>query len=67
MFSNEQVKYMKSIGIVVDFSNIGDDDYYDIEAVVSDILMTRGLDKNCEPNAEGRMCESILDVISEEV
>ena len=61
MFSSEQKKFMKSIGIPVNFDMLSDDDYVAIEESVSEYLQQHGFDKNYKPTEEGLMCESILD------
>lgn len=61
MFSNEQLKLMRKIGLNLDFNNLSDDDWVNIEAKVSDYYMQFCLDKNYFPNREGTICESILD------
>jgi len=66
MFNQEQIKYMIKIGLNLNFDNLSDDDIIKIDDVVGDRLMTVGFDKNYEPNWDGRMCESILDVIGEQ-
>lgn len=57
---------MIKIGLNLDFDNLSDDDVVKIDDVVGDRLMMVGFDENYEPNWEGRMCESILDVIGEQ-
>lgn len=66
MFDQEQRKYMIKIGLHLDFDNLSDDDIVMIDDVVGDRLMMIGFDKDYEPNWDGRMCESILDVIGEQ-
>lgn len=61
MFTGEQEKFMRSIGLDLDFEHLSDDDYVRIEEVVGDKLVQSGLDETYEPNAIGSMCESILD------
>lgn len=66
MFNQEQIKYMIKIGLNLNFDNLSDDDIIKIDDVVGDRLMMVGFDENYEPNWDGRMCESILDVIGEQ-
>lgn len=66
MFDQEQRKYMIKIGLNLDFDDLSDDDIVKIDDVVGDRLMMVGFDENYEPNWDGRMCESILDVIGEQ-
>lgn len=66
MFDQEQIKYMIKIGLNFDFTNLSDDNIIEIEEKIGDRLMMVGFDKDYEPNWDGRMCESILDVIGEQ-
>ncbi len=61
MFSNDQLKFMKKIGISVNFDDLSDEDYITIEETVSAYLQRSGFDKNYQPTKEGLLCESILD------
>lgn len=61
MFTDKQVKFMKNIGLNLDFDNLTDDDYAEIEDKVADELQMKGFDINSEPTEIGLMCESILD------
>ena len=61
MFSKEQIDFMKSIGLSLDFDNMNDDDMVQIEDVVSGMLQRSGFDENDRINSTGKMCESILD------
>ena len=63
-FSENQIEFMKKIGISINFSgNLSDSDYELIEEKVSEHLQKNGFDENYEPTEEGRMCESILDLL----
>ena len=63
-FSENQIEFMKKIGISIDFSkNLSDSDYELIEEKVSDHLQKKGFDAEYEPTEEGKMCESILDML----
>ena len=66
MFNQEQIKYMIKVGLIFDFNNLSDDDIIEIEDKIGDRLLMVGFDKNYEPNWDGKMCESILDVIGEQ-
>lgn len=63
MFSKEQIKLMKNIGLDINFDNPSDDDWFAIEDQVGDYLTTYGFDKNYKPNTTGRICEGIIDLI----
>lgn len=63
-FCNNQIAFMKSIGISVDFSKpLSDADYADIEEKVSEHLQKHGFDANYLPSEDGKLCESILDLL----
>ncbi len=65
-FSKEQITYMRSLGLNLDFSNLSDDDWITLEDVVADRLMYAGFHVEGEEyiaNDEGLMCESILDLL----
>ena len=63
-FNENQIEFMKKIGVSVDFSKeLTDSDYETIEEEVSEYLQAYGFDGDYEPTEEGIMCESILDVL----
>lgn len=63
-FSKNQIKFMNKIGISVDFSkDLSDADYERIEDTVSAYLQQHGFDKQYHATEEGKMCESILDIL----
>ena len=62
-YNNNQIEFMKKIGISIDFNNISDEDYVEIEEKVSDYLQKKGFNEDYSPNKEGKMCESILDML----
>lgn len=62
MFTEEQRELIRSVcGHSFDFSNLSDDDWVEIEDAIGDHLTLRCLDENYNPNAEGLICEDILD------
>lgn len=63
MFSEEQIEFMRSIGITYDFNKLSGDDYFEIENRVADHLQLEGIDSHDDVNSVGLMCESILDAI----
>nr|DAW81117.1 MAG TPA: hypothetical protein [Caudoviricetes sp.] len=63
MFNEEQIEYMKKIGISLKFDNLSEDDYINIEDKVSEHLQKYGYDEDYEPTDDGKICESILDLI----
>jgi len=63
LFEPDQIEYMRKLGLDLDFANPSDDDIILIEETVADRLMMAGFDWEYEPTDEGKMCESILDVM----
>lgn len=64
MFTNSQIEYMRALGLNINFNNISDDEWVEIENAVATKLEISGFDENYEPTEDGKMCESIIDVIS---
>ena len=64
-FSEQQIAFMKEIGIDVDFDKLTDEDMVLIEDKVASELETKGFDEDYEPTETGRMCESILDILND--
>ena len=60
MFTNKEVSFMKSIGLDFDFNFLSDDEWCELEDVVGDALVERGIEKDGKPNEIGLMCEEIL-------
>lgn len=64
IFDKNQIEFMNKIGISINFSDVlSDSDYEIIEEEVSNHLQLVGFDSNYEPTEEGKMCESILDML----
>lgn len=61
MYTEEEIQFMKSLGLDFDYSDLSDDDYFQIEEVVGDALNIRGLDADYYPNKIGALCYQILD------
>lgn len=64
MFNSEQVDFMRSIGLDLDFKNLTDDDLIEVEDAVSKKFQTSGLDDKNGVTEAGKKCESILDLLS---
>ena len=62
-FNEKQIEFMRNLGIVVDFEKLSDADLVLIEEKVADRLETSGFDEDYNVTDEGKMCESILDMI----
>ena len=65
MFTEQEIEFMKSLGLECDFNNLSEEDDYwiDIEDTVADRLQYDGFDKGYKPTSIGLMCEAILDKI----
>lgn len=63
MFSDEQINYMRGLGLNFDFSNLTDDEWIAIEDTVGDRLTYAGLKEDYSFNDEGKMCMSILNML----
>lgn len=61
VFNEKQINLMQKIGLHLDFEHLSDDDWVLIEEKVGDYYNLNTLDEDYKPNAEGRICESILD------
>ena len=66
MFTQEQILYMKSIGLHLDFALLSPDDFALIEATVAERLQKVGFDKDYNVSTEGALCEAILDALPNE-
>ncbi|WP_461218457.1 hypothetical protein [Lapidilactobacillus salsurivasis] len=65
MFSKDQIEFMRNHGVKVDFEKtLTDDEYFQIDDVISTLLQTKGFDAEYEPTPIGKMCESILDIMA---
>lgn len=62
-FNNNQIEFMKKIGISINHENISDSDILLIEEKVPEYLQKKGFNEDYSPNQEGEMCESILDML----
>ena len=63
LFAENPIEFMKEIGISIKFSNISDDDHVAIEEKASEYLQKKGFNGDYSPNEDGKMCESILDML----
>ncbi|MCT7781058.1 MAG: hypothetical protein N4R28_05515 [Lactobacillus iners] len=62
MFTKEEIKYMKSLGLNLDFHKpLLNEGYERIEDIVTHQLQVYGFDKNYNPTTIGILCENILD------
>lgn len=65
MFTEEQISFMKKLGIRAHFDAPTDDEAVLIEDRVATCLQEHGFDKDYMPTAIGTMCEAILDTFAE--
>ncbi len=63
MFTDDQVKLMRKIGLNLNFECLSDDDWVLIEETVGDYLILQCLGEDYTPNEEGMICYSILDLL----
>lgn len=64
MFTDLEIIFMNSLGLHLDFDNLSNNDYAEIESTVADKLEISGFDTSYKPNKIGILCESILDKLS---
>lgn len=64
-FNKEQINYIKSLGLEIDFNGLSVDNLVWIEKVVANELQRSGFDENYNVTDVGEMCESILDNLAE--
>ena len=63
-FSQKQIEFMCKIGLPLSTSgSLSDHDYILIEDKVSEHLQKHGFDKNYNTTEDGKICESILDLL----
>lgn len=66
MFLPEQIAFMEHLGLNMDFDNLSDDDYCRIETAVGDAYTDEAQAHPDEATDRIRMCESILDRLSDD-
>lgn len=62
-FNEEQINFIKSLGLEFDFNNLSVDNIIRIGDVVAYEWAKSGYDENCNITDVGEMCESIFDII----
>ena len=65
-FNAEELVFIKSLGIDVDFSNLSDDDCINIEFSVGDVLTMEAEANPDRWTKKMRLCEDIIDKLTEE-
>lgn len=63
-FNDKQIEFMKSLGLDLDFNNLSDDDYCEIEDVVGDKYTWESVEHPDRVTKIMIMCESILDSLA---
>jgi hypothetical protein len=68
IYSEKQIKYLQSLGLNFDYSNMTDENWCNLEETVGDKLTLECLDAtdDYKPNEEGELCYSILNLIPTE-
>lgn len=61
MFTKEQIAFMRSIGLKLDFSNLSSEDYVQIEETVGDVYTAEVQEHEKEVTSNILLCEAILD------
>jgi len=65
-FNEAQLNVLKKLGLNYNSTqDLSEDELVDLEERVGDYLTLHCLDKDYEPNEEGKICESILDLLTE--
>ena len=65
-FSEQELAIMKKAEVSFDASGkLDDEDLLEIDELVSEYLMYEGMDEEGNVNEEGRICEQILEKLSE--
>ena len=63
MLTHNEKAFIDSLRLILNFDNLTDDDWGEIEDIVADALQINGFDEDYKPTSIGIMCESILDKI----
>ena len=65
-FTKEQIKYLRSIGLKINFDVPSDEELQLVENAIEDKLMLVGFEEGYKINSEGKMCESIIDKLDDD-
>lgn len=65
LFNEDQLNMFKEIGKSIEDRDYSDDEILELEDLIADRLMHSGFDENYNPNEEGKICESILDIFGD--
>jgi hypothetical protein len=65
-FNEEQLKIIRKLNLSYNSTQeLSDEECINLEEKIGDYYVLNCLDENFEPNKEGRICESILDLLSQ--
>lgn len=65
-FTQQQYDLLKKLDISYDVrGNLSDGQILDMETVVTEYLVENGIEEDETVNAEGKICESILELLSD--
>lgn len=65
LFTEIQLDMFKKLGKAIEDREYSDNELLELEDLIADRLMCSGFDKDYNPNEEGRICESILDIFGD--
>lgn len=65
MFTQEQIHFMESLGLLLDFSNLSDEDYVRIEDTVGDAYTAEVENHKSEVTHVISLCEEILNKLGQ--
>lgn len=64
-FSAQEKDLLKKLGITGGFSSLTDDDLMGIDEAVTEYLMDECIDEDGAVNADGKLCERIIEKLAE--
>lgn len=64
-FNAKEKALLKELGITGNFSSLTDDDVMGIDEAVTEHLMDECLDEDGVANAQGRICEGIIEKLAD--
>ena len=65
-FSKEQIIFLQTLNFAFDIKgDITNDQYFEIDERVSDLLLAKGFNANYDVNELGMLCEDIMDVLAQ--
>lgn len=64
-FSAKEKDLLKKLGITDNFNSLTDDDIMGIDEAVTEYLMDECIDEGGSVNAEGKVCEGIIEKLAD--